>query len=98
MPLSASHHDLFHQSNAADKIALFQDLVQSQDLNADEALALMKSIHTELEQPQGHDRSVYASYAHMMESLHHEMPDVHQHVVENWGHPHLTIHADEAAD
>ncbi|MFT3890004.1 MAG: hypothetical protein QM730_00080 [Anaerolineales bacterium] len=87
MPLSSSHHDLFQQSGTADKISLFQNLLHSHDLNADEALALLRSIHADLEQPQGHERSVYESYAHMMESLRHEMPDVHQHVVENWKHP-----------
>src|SRR6185436_13433723 len=93
-----SHHDLFHQSNAADKISLLQSLLQSQDLNADEATALVKSIHTELEQPQGHDRSVYESYAHMMEALHHNMPEVHQQVVANWQPPRHITEAIESAD
>ena len=87
MLLSSNHHDLFHQSDTADKISLFQNLLQSHDLSADEALALLRSIHTELEQPQGHDRSIYENYARMMESLRHEMPEVHQYVVENWRSP-----------
>src|ERR1051325_8825669 len=87
MPLSDNHHDLFHQSSAADKISMFESLLGSHDLNQDEALALLKSIHAELEQPEGHDRSVYEDYAQMMEELHHEMPDVHQYVVTNWKSP-----------
>src|ERR1044071_6694439 len=91
MPISSSHHDLFHQSNAADKISLFQSLLESQDLSADEATALVKSIHTELEQPEGHDRSVYESYVHMMEDLNHNMSEVHQQVVASWQQPrHMT--------
>src|SRR6185436_6206302 len=98
MPISSSHHELFHQSNTADKISLFQSLLQSKDLNADEALALLKSIHTELEQPQGHAPSVYEDYAHMMESLHHAMPEVHQHVVANWQSPQQATLPDEVSD
>ena len=89
MSISSSHQDLFHQPSAAEKISFVRSLMDSHELNADVALALLKSIHTELAQPQPHgqNRSLYASYARMMTSLQHEMPDVHQHVVENWQAP-----------
>lgn len=87
MSISSSHQDLFHQPNAAEKISFVRSLMDSHELNADVALALLKSIHTELAQPQAEKRSLYASYARMMTSLQHEMPDVHQHVVDNWQAP-----------
>src|SRR5258706_10994476 len=98
MPLSSSHHDLFHQSNAADKISLVQSLLQANDLNADEALALVKSIHEELAQPEGHDGSVYASYAHMMEALRHVLPETHQQMMATLQAPDKADAKDESAD
>jgi hypothetical protein len=87
MSTSSSHHDLFHQPGPADKISFVRSLKETGDLNADVAMALLKSIHSELAQPQGQDHSIYASYARLMASLQHEMPDVHQHVVRNWQAP-----------
>src|SRR5215213_6500769 len=89
MSISSSHQDLFHQPSAVEKISFVRSLMDSHELNADVALALLKSIHAELAQPQpqGQNRSLYASYARMMTSLQHEMTDVHQHVVENWQVP-----------
>jgi len=98
MPISSDHHNLFHQSGTADKISQFESLLQAHDLNGDEALALLKSIHTDLEQPQGHDHTVYASYAHMLEALHHEMPNVHQHVLANWQTPKHADTEEESVD
>jgi len=87
MPLFSSHHDLFHQPSPAEKISFVRSLMETGALNADAALALLKSIHTELAQPQGNNHSLYASYARLMASLRHEMPEVYQHVVANWQAP-----------
>jgi len=86
MSISSSHQELFHQPSAAEKISFVQSLMETGDLHADVAMALVKSIHTELAQPQpqGQDHSIYASYARMMASLQHNLPDVHEHVVTNW--------------
>src|ERR1044071_4899209 len=84
MSISSSHQELFRQPSAAEKISFVRSLMETGDLHADVAMALLKSIHTELTDPQGQDHSSYASYARMMASLQHKMPDVHQHVVENW--------------
>ena len=84
MSISSSHQDLFHQPSAAEKISFVRSLMETGQLNADVALALLKSIHTELAQPQEKNHSLYASYARVMASLQHKMPDVHQHVVANW--------------
>lgn len=84
MPMSSTHQDLFHQPNAAEKISFVRSLMEAGDLHADVAMALLKSIHTELANPQAQDHSSYANYARMMASLQHTMPDVHQHVVANW--------------
>ncbi len=87
MSIYSSHHDLFHQPSTAEKISFVRSLLETGDLNADVAMALLKSIHSELAQPRGKNHSLYASYARMMASLQHEMPDVHQHVVTNWQAP-----------
>lgn len=50
MPLTPDHHNLFHQSSTADKLALFGSLLQAGAMNAEEALALLASIHAELEE------------------------------------------------
>src|SRR5689334_20037834 len=87
MTSSSNHQDLFHQASAAEKISLVQSLMETGELNANVAMALLKSIHSELAQPQGNDPSLYANYARLMASLNHKMPDVHQHVVTNWRVP-----------
>ena len=84
MSMSSTHQDLFHQPSAAEKISFVRSLMETGDLHADVAVALLKSIHTELADPQGQDHSSYASYARMIASLQHKMPDVHQHVLANW--------------
>jgi pilus assembly protein FimV len=87
MSISSSHHDLFHQPSPAEKMSFVRSLIETGDLKADVAMALLKSIHSELAQPQGQDHSLYAGYARLMASLQHEMPDVHEHVVANWQAP-----------
>ena len=87
MSISSSHQDLFHQPSAAEKISFVRSLMETGDLNAEVAVALVKSIHTELAQPQGQDHSSYASYARMMASLQHHMPEIHEQVVANWQAP-----------
>jgi hypothetical protein len=84
MPISNDHHDLFHSSGTLDKINLFQTLLDSQDLTAMEALALINTIHLELEQQQGHDPAVYTRYVQMMEAFQRKMPDLHAEVVRKW--------------
>jgi hypothetical protein len=83
MPTSQSHRQLFQDSNTLDKLNLFQSLLDAGSLNSDEALALLNTIHAELEQPQG-DHSAYARYAEVMEALHAKMPQVHEDVSVNW--------------
>jgi hypothetical protein len=87
MPLFSSDHDLFHQPSPAEKLSFVRSLMETGALNADAALALLNSIHTELAKPQGNNHSLYASYARLMASLNHEMPEVYQHVVANWQAP-----------
>jgi len=84
MPISQDHHDLFQSSAALDKIRLFQTLLDSEDLTSTEALALLNSIHTELESAQGHDPAIFRQYAEAMESLRLKMPNIHKEVAEKW--------------
>jgi hypothetical protein len=91
MPISSAHHDLFHQSNTSDKMTLFRSLLDSGQLAADEALALLNSIHTELEQARG-DRDIYLRYAELMQSLRQQRPDVYDQVAVKWRSLHERMH------
>ena len=93
MPISEERHNLFHSSGIADKLSLFQSLLDSKDLDADEALALLNNIHAELEQPRGQSSSVYVRYAEVMESLQRQMPEVHQEVAARWQESHSKLQA-----
>jgi len=84
MPFLSSHKDLFHIPTVGDNLIFLHSFLDDRTLNADEALALLKIIHTELTNQQGRDHSGYREYALGMSSLHHYMPDVHQQVVEAW--------------
>lgn len=77
--------DLFRQATTSEKLALFQSLLESQDMQPGEALAVLGAIHAELRRPLADQRgSMYARYAQLMQSLLHRMPNIHQHVVANW--------------
>ena len=83
MPISKDHHELFHNSSTLDKINLFQTLLDSKDLTSMEALALLNTVHMELEKPQ-HAPAVYTQYAEMMEALRRKMPDLYEEVYRKW--------------
>jgi hypothetical protein len=53
MSPDASHADLFKSSGVSDKIAELRSLLDSHDLTAEEALALLASIHADLKSQQG---------------------------------------------
>jgi len=84
MPLSKNRYGLFRQSTTMDKISMFRSLFHSSELTQGEALALLGSIHSELRQLRGKDGSAYAQYARVMGPFEYGMPEVHQHVVDNW--------------
>ena len=84
MTISRDYNKLFHQSTTAETLTMLQSLVDTRDVQPDEALALLGSVHADLRQSKGKDGSIYARYAQTMESLRHQMPEVHQHVVVNW--------------
>jgi len=52
MSISSSHRELFQEPSAAEKMSFVRSLMESGDLHADVALALLKSIHGELAQPE----------------------------------------------
>jgi hypothetical protein len=67
-----------------DKISMFRSLFISSELTQDEALALLGSIHADLRHLQGKDGSIYGQYAGVMGPFQNKMPDVCQHVIDNW--------------
>jgi hypothetical protein len=84
MPISQNHHDLFHSSGTLDQLNLFQSLLDAGSLTSTEALALLNTIHIELEKPGTHDHSVYTRYAEVVESLRVKMPAVYADISTNW--------------
>jgi len=84
MPLFQNRHELFRHSNTMDKISMFQSLFDSFELTADEALALLGSIHADLRQLRGKEGSVYAQYAGIIGLFQNGMPDICQHVITSW--------------
>src|SRR5215212_4765385 len=84
MSISENHRDLFFHSATSGKLDLFQSLLDSKDLTFEEALALLSAVHAELEQPKAHLSSMYIHYAEMVESLHQQMPEIHDQVVDAW--------------
>ncbi|MCE9644627.1 MAG: hypothetical protein K8S20_01410 [Chloroflexi bacterium] len=96
MPISARHTDLFHNSDTSDKILLFQQLLESQDLTAMEALALLNTIHQELQQSEGHQPEVYVRYARMMELFRKRMPELQEEVTRKWSELQFILKARES--
>jgi hypothetical protein len=84
MPISQNHHDFFHSPGALDQLNLFQSLLDAGSLTSTEALALLNTIHTELEKPGTHDHSVYTRYAEVMESLRVKMPEIYADISTSW--------------
>ena len=91
MPIPENHHNLFQNSGALDKLNLFQSLLDAGALTSDEALALLNSIHAELERPEGHNRTVYTQYALVMESLRTKMPSMYQEISAKWQQLHSVL-------
>jgi len=67
-----------------DKISMFRSLFISSELTQDDALALLGSIHADLRHLRGKEGSVYAQYAGMIGPFQNKLPDVCQHVIDNW--------------
>jgi len=84
MTISSPHSDLFQQPTTTDWISFLRSRMKAHDLAPREALALTGLIHAQLRKPNSNTGAVYAQYARTMSALNHELPDVHQHVINNW--------------
>lgn len=84
MPISSNRKDLFRNPTTADKLILFQSLLDINALTVDLTLALLKIIHKELTVHQSRDRSGYKRYAETIELLRYHMADMLQDVVNKW--------------
>src|SRR6266540_2805011 len=93
MTTPRNHRDLFIHSDISHKLDLFQSLLDSKDLTFDEALALLSAVHAELRHPKVHPSSMYIRYAEAVESLHQQMSDVHDQVVNAWQAKRGIIHS-----
>jgi len=82
MPILSNRKDLFRDPTTADKLILFQSLLDINVLTVDLSLALLKVIHKELSVYQNRDRSGYKRYAQVIESMRYHMADMFQAVVD----------------
>jgi hypothetical protein len=87
MLLSQTTKDLFRHATPSDMLSLLRSMLDSGDIQPQEALALAGAIHAGLRNPGERNGSTYARYARTMALLRHEMPEVHEHVVANWRLP-----------
>ncbi|MBE0671773.1 MAG: hypothetical protein IH588_14385 [Anaerolineales bacterium] len=84
MPTLLNYKDLFREATLEDKLSFFQTLLNGkEDLTADLALALLKSVHKELSSTH-HNYLAYKRYAGVIESLRYEMSDLLLQVVDAW--------------
>lgn len=83
MSISSSYKDLFRNATTQDKLNLFQFLLDTkEELTADLALALLKTIHKELSVTHStRDRSGYKRYAEAVELLRFHMSDTFKKVM-----------------
>ena len=84
MTISSNRKDLFRHSTIGDKLNFFQLLFDAKELSADLTLALLKTIHHELNNHQKPDRTVFRRYAEMVASLRYHVPELFQKVVDDW--------------
>lgn len=82
-PLSPLRN-LLRTPSIVDRLNFFQRLFESNELNADLALALLKVIHRELGNEQTRDRSAYKRYAEKIETLRYHKADMLRNVVATW--------------
>jgi hypothetical protein len=76
--------EFFRTPSITDKLNLFRALFDSQELNVDVALAMLKVIHRELGDEKTRDRSAYKRYAEVIESLRYHKAEMLQEVAEAW--------------
>lgn len=76
--------EFFRAPSITDKLNLFRVLFDSQELNVDIALAMLKVIHRELGNENTRDRSAYKRYAEVIETLHYHKAEMLQEVAEAW--------------
>lgn len=81
---SSLYKDLFRPPTTGDKLNLFQLLFDSNEINPDLALALLKVIHWELSREKSSDLSAYKQYAEVIEALRFHRLDMLQHIVDAW--------------
>lgn len=76
--------ELFRIPVTADKLTYFRILFESNELTADLALALLKVIHSELSGEKTRGRSVYKTYAEVIQSLRYRNSVMLGQIVDAW--------------
>lgn len=84
MDETLNQRDLFQRTNIKDKLRLFQQLFDARTLTPDAALALLNTIHRDLNAYHKADRVIYRQYAEAISSLQYHLPDTLQQVVDGW--------------
>lgn len=79
-----NQRDLFRQTSIKDKLKLFQQLLEARTLTPEAALALLNTIHRDLNAYHKADRVIFRQYAEAISSLKFYLPDTLQQVVDGW--------------
>jgi hypothetical protein len=82
--ITSDHKDLFRTPDTEDKLNLLHQLLNANELNVTNSLALLKIIHGELGSNEYADRLIYKRYAASIETLRYRMLDTLQLVVATW--------------
>jgi len=84
MTISSKYKELFRAASIAEKLALFERLLEGSELYVDLALALLKAIHKQLSLDKTRDRLDYKRYAETIALLRYHRADMLQEVINAW--------------
>ncbi len=83
MTILSRYKDLFRAASIAEKLSLFQQLLEGSELYVDLALALLKAIHKQLSVT-ARDHLEYKRYAETIELLRYYRADMLKEVIDAW--------------
>ncbi len=84
MTISSNYRELFRAASIAEKLALFQRMLEASELYVDLALALLKAIHKQLSFEKSSDHIDYKRYAETIELLRYHRADMLKEVITAW--------------
>lgn len=81
---SPNYKELFRAAAEVDKLTLFQTLLDASELNAELALALLKTVHRHLSSGKPQTHLDYKRYAETIAALRFQRADLLKDVIDAW--------------